>query len=201
MKPILTEPMRGTGFAALLGKSVLRLLGWSWHCPANLPAKCVIMVYPHTSNWDFPIGLAFKWASGMQVNYLGKESLFKSPLGWFFRATGGIPVDRSQPRGMVGTMIDALRSDAGIVRFVIPAEGTRTYTPTLKTGFYRSAIEAKVPLVLSTIDFKGKFVGVFDSIMLSGDESADLARLAQLYEGMEGLKPANMAPFTFPPKK
>lgn len=159
------------------------------------------MVYPHTSNWDFPIGIAFKWASGMQVNYLGKESLFKSPLGWFFHATGGIPVDRSQPRGMVGTMIDALKSDVPIVRFVIPAEGTRIYTPTLKTGFYRSAVEAKVPLVLSTIDFRGKFVGVFDTITLSGDESADLARLAHLYEGLQGLKPTNMAPFTFPPKK
>ncbi len=201
MKPILTELMRGTGFAAWFGSAVLRILGWSWHCPANLPAKCIIMVYPHTSNWDFPIGIAFKWASGMQVNYLGKASLFKSPLGWFFRATGGVAVDRSQPRGLVGSMIEALKSDRPIVRFVIPAEGTRTYTPTLKTGFYRSALEAKVPLVLSTIDFKGKFVGVFDMITVTGDETADLARLAHLYEGLEGLKPSHMAPFAFPPKK
>jgi 1-acyl-sn-glycerol-3-phosphate acyltransferase len=200
MNQILTESMHGSGLTAWIGRLFLKLIGWRWHAQVNLAPRCIIMVYPHTSNWDFPIGLAFKWASGIEVNYLGKDSLFKSPLGWFFRATGGMPVDRSQPGGMVGGMISALNTKK-IARFVISPEGTRGYVPALKTGFYRAAVAAKVPLVLATIDFKGKFVGIFDTIDLTGDEAIDLARLEALYSGMQGRVPSQMGPFVFPPKK
>ena len=200
MEPILSEPNVGTGVAAFIGRSVLSLFGWRWDTLKALPSRCIIMVYPHTSNWDFPIGLAYKWASGIEVNYLGKDSLFKSPLGWFFRATGGLPVDRSQPRGMVGGMIEALTTRK-VARFVVAPEGTRAYSATLKTGFYRAAVEGKVPLLLSTIDFKAKFVGIFDQVEPTGDEQADLATLRERYANREGKILANMAPFAFPPKK
>jgi 1-acyl-sn-glycerol-3-phosphate acyltransferase len=200
MKQILTEPMHGSGLTAWIGRLYLKLIGWRYHAPADLAPRCIIMVYPHTSNWDFPIGLAFKWASGMQVNYLGKDSLFRSPLGWFFRATGGMPVDRSQPRGMVGGMIDALKTKK-IARFVISPEGTRSYVPAFKSGFYRAAVEANVPMALSTIDFNQKFVGIFDTIALTGDEATDLATMETLYAGKQGLNPKQMGPFVFPPKK
>ncbi len=200
MEPILSEPPRATGVAAFIGRTVLWLTGWRWGTLKALPPRCIIMVYPHTSNWDFPIGIAYKWASGIDVNYLGKASLFTSPLGWFFRATGGLPVDRSQPRGMVGGMIEALKTRK-LARFVVAPEGTRAYSPTLKTGFYRAAVEGKVPLILSTIDFKTKFVGIFDHIEPTGDEQADLAALRERYAHVEGKILANMAPFAFPPKK
>jgi 1-acyl-sn-glycerol-3-phosphate acyltransferase len=189
--------MRGTGALAAVARTLLRALGWRTHAPVTLARKCVIIVYPHTSNWDFPVGLLYKWATGMEVNYLGKDSLFQSPLGWFFRATGGIPVDRKSPRGLVEAMT-ARFAMAGTTRLVIAPEGTRSYVPTLKSGFYRIARDARVPLVCTTIDFASKRVGLLAMLDLSGDQARDLEAIRSVYSGVMGRTPANMGAIKLP---
>jgi 1-acyl-sn-glycerol-3-phosphate acyltransferase len=198
MSSIIPNPkyLRASGFLATLGRTLLALRGWKATFSADVPEKCVVMVYPHTSNWDFPIGLFANWASGFRGNYLGKDSLFKSPLGWFFRATGGIPVDRSNPKGMVGALAARFATSEAL-RLVIAPEGTRKYTSALKTGFYRIAVEAKVPLLLVTIDFASRTVGDLDRFLPSGDEEADLARIRAVYAKARGEVPENAGAITF----
>ncbi len=188
--------MRGRGLTGLIGRAVLRTFGWSFCMPENIPEKCVIIVYPHTSNWDFPLGLCAKWASGVGCNYLAKASLFRSPLGWFFRATGGIAVDRQNPAGLVGQMIQTY-SAPGPVRFVIAPEGTRTYKPALKSGFHRIAVAANVPLACAKIDYATKTVGVFAMAAVTGDPAVDAATLQRVYAGVRGLHPEKMGPLSF----
>jgi 1-acyl-sn-glycerol-3-phosphate acyltransferase len=182
---------QGQGVLAMISRALLRLLGWRRNIPADLPLRCVMIVYPHTSNWDFPMGLLCKWASGMQVSYLGKDSLFRSPLGWLFRATGGIPVDRANPKSLVPDLI-ARFAQASTLRLAIAPEGTRAYVPALKSGFYRIAVGAKVPLVLATIDFGSKRIGVLETLSLSGREADDLPKIAAAYAAVKGYTPENM---------
>jgi 1-acyl-sn-glycerol-3-phosphate acyltransferase len=68
-----------------------------WRLDGAMPdlKKFVIIVAPHTSNWDFPIGIAAKFALRLEVTFLGKDSLFRFPMGPLMRALGGMPVDRS----------------------------------------------------------------------------------------------------------
>ncbi len=190
------KTLRASGFLATLGRTLLALRGWRAAFSADVPEKCVVMVYPHTSNWDFPIGLFANWASGFHGKYLGKDSLFKPPFGWFFRATGGIAVDRSHPKGMVGALA-ARFATTDALRLVIAPEGTRKHTPALKTGFYRIAREAKVPLLLVTIDFASKTVRDLDRFVPTGDEEADLARIRAAYAKARGAVPENAGAITF----
>ena len=118
-------PRRGSGSLRLLGRLMLAALGWrvDGQVP-NLP-KLVIAVAPHTSNWDFIVGIAAMFALDLRIEFLGKHTLFRGPFGVFMRWIGGIPVDRSHPQGVVGDAIAAFgRAEQRIL--AIAPEGTRT---------------------------------------------------------------------------
>jgi 1-acyl-sn-glycerol-3-phosphate acyltransferase len=192
------EPQqRGRGIAATLGRLTLWLLRWRANVPVSLPSSYVMIVYPHTSNWDFPIGLACKWASGLHIHYLGKDTLFRSPLGWLFRATGGVAVDRTNPAGAVDAFAAMFKRSAHM-RLAIAPEGTRSYTPFWKSGFYRITLRSDVPLVCATIDYRRKHVGVLEVITLSGDVATDITALRRIYAGVQGYRPQQMAPISLP---
>lgn len=182
---------------------VIRLAGWRIEVADPMPEKCVIVMYPHTSNWDFVFGLLTKWCVGLNVKheglcFAGKESLFKGPWAGFFRAVGGFPVNRGSASGFVDQMAARFASESRM-RFVIAPEGTRSYTPHVRSSFHHVALAAKVPVALGACDYAKKRVVVTIFITLSGDVTTDLAAIANYYRrlGNPGDKPDHAAPWKF----
>lgn len=181
-----------------LARWILRRLGWRVLFD-GLPAKQgVLAVYPHTSNWDFVILVIAKWAVGIPVRFWGKDSLFRLPLfGRWLRWLGGVPVQRTASNGVVSEtaaqMAQAREQDAYFWLALAP-EGTRKHIPGWRTGFYRTAVRAGVPLGLVRLDYRLREVSVQNFIRLTGSEVDDFPRIAHVYEGVTGCKPANAAP-------
>jgi 1-acyl-sn-glycerol-3-phosphate acyltransferase len=184
--------------AGALAAALLRRAGWRVKFD-GLPARQgVVIVYPHTSNWDFVVGLLAKWAIGFPLSFWGKESLFRLPLfGRWMRWVGGVPVDRHQPRGVVGQMVERMKAAKAGDRFfwlALAPEGTRSRGEGLRSGFYQVALGADVPLGLAYFDFVDKVVGVETFIRLSGDEAADMAAIEKHLGHRRGKKPQLAAP-------
>ena len=177
---------------------LLRRIGWQVEF-AGLPAtQGVLAVYPHTSNWDFVVLVIVKWAIGIPVRFWGKDSLFRVPLfGRWLRRLGGVPVERTAPQGMVGETVAQLqqaRARGEYFWLAVAPEGTRKHLPGWRSGFYRTTVQAGVPLGLVRVDYRLRAVSVVDFIRLSGDEAADFQRIGAAFEGVAGCKPANAAP-------
>ncbi len=183
-----------------LAAALLRAAGWTLHFD-GLPARQgVIVVYPHTSNWDFPVGLLAKWAMGLPVHFWGKASLFRLPLfGRWMRAVGGIPVDRAAPQGIVEAMVrrfaDA-RERGELCWLALSPEGTRSYRDHWRSGFYRVALAAGVPVGIATLDWGRRTIDLRRFVALSGDPAADLAQIASHLQGVRGRRPELAAPVT-----
>lgn len=182
---------------------ILRWLGWSVHFEGLPSAQGVIVVYPHTSNWDFPVGLLAKWAMGLQARFWAKHTLFAIPLfGSWLRWLGGVPVNRSASHGLVEQMVDLLQSKKAAHEYLwlaVTPEGTRSWRPGWRSGFYRVALGAQVPLALASLDFGRKQVRVVDFMTLTGDVEADMAHLSRVYEGSVGMRPEQAAPIRLEP--
>jgi 1-acyl-sn-glycerol-3-phosphate acyltransferase len=181
-----------------VARAALRLAGWRLHFDGLPAAQGVVVVYPHTSNWDFPVALLAKWAVGLPVTFWGKDTLFRVPLfGRWLRWLGGLPVARHTPQGAVGQMVDAMRAAREQGRFMwlaLAPEGTRGRTEGWRSGFYRVAVEAGVPVGLVTLDFAHRRIG-FDSFWrLSGRMSDDFAVFAHRLAGCRGCRPLLAAP-------
>jgi hypothetical protein len=181
-----------------LARRLLGLLGWQLAFN-GLPARQgVIVVYPHTSNWDFPVGILAKWALGVPLQFWGKDSLFKIPLfGRWLRWVGGIPVVRSSANGLVEQAIADLkqaRQDDTFIWVTLAPEGTRRLAPGWRSGFYQIVVGSGVPLGVAHIDFGAKCVKLVDFLTLSGDPDHDMERLSQAYRHTTGKTPANSSP-------
>lgn len=192
----LPQP-RGSRLAA----GLLRLAGWQIVFD-GLPARQGVLIgYPHTSNWDFILGILTKWALGLQVSFWGKDSLFEIPLfGTWLRWIGGVPVDRSNSRGIVGAMVEHIKQCKARDEFfwlALSPEGTRRHLPHWRTGFYQLTLGAQVPLGLVFFDYGRKRVGVSPFFELTGDPQADLAAIAAAYAGVIGKRPQQAAPIQF----
>jgi 1-acyl-sn-glycerol-3-phosphate acyltransferase len=164
-----------------IGKLFLWLAGWKVvnDSPTNLK-KAVMVCAPHTSNWDFPFGLAAFYLTPLKVKYFIKKSWFFFPMNLFFRYTGGVPIDRSKSNGLVAAMTDKIRSEEELIIAISP-EGTRSRVPKWKTGFYHIALEAKAPLLMSYIDYKNKEVGFGPVYNLTGDIDVDMNYLETFF--------------------
>jgi 1-acyl-sn-glycerol-3-phosphate acyltransferase len=176
---------------------ILARFGWRVLFDGLPGPRGVIAVYPHTSNWDFPIGLFAKWALGIPARYWGKDSLFRSPaIGWFMRWSGGIPVNRTSQTGMVTDTVAAMHA-ADFFWLGVAPEGTRKRIAGLRSGFYRVACEAGVPLGVAYFDYASKTVDVRYFFMPTGDEAVDLAHMKSVWGLASGLNPASMSPIQF----
>jgi len=159
----------------------LKIIGWKTGSTLDPSVKkCVLVGAPHTSNMDYPIALATLYASDVHVRYLAKNSLFKFPLGMLMRATGGIPVDRSKHHNMVDAMISMFAQKSALV-LLIPAEGTRSYVKEWKSGFYHTAVGAKVPIVMGYLDYGKKVAGFGHLFYPTGDYQKDLVEIKNFY--------------------
>jgi 1-acyl-sn-glycerol-3-phosphate acyltransferase len=190
---------------SVLATRALALLGWQvrFH---GLPARQgVVIVYPHTSNWDFPLGILAKWALGFPVRFWGKDSLFRIPLfGHWLRWVGGVPVDRSSAHGVVEQMAQRMKQARDRKEFfwlALAPEGTRSYREHWRSGFYRVATQAKLPLGMAYFDFEHKVVSLERFIHLSGDAPADMAAIAKYLGHRRGKKPELAGPIRLPPAR
>ncbi len=197
------RPTGRYGPLSVLAALAMKLVGWRVEVADSIPDKCVIVMYPHTSNWDFSVGLFTKWAVGLDFKreglcFAGKESLFKGPWAGFFRAVGGFPVNRGLASGFVAQMAERFANEPRM-RFVIAPEGTRRYAPYVRSSFYHVAVAAKVPIILGAFDFAKKRVVVNAILMPCGNLEADLAAIADYYKTLDnqGAKPELAAPWRF----
>ncbi len=177
----------------------MRLFGWRVHVEWPPAPRCVIAVYPHTSNWDFVVGYLTKVAAGLPVSWVGKDTLFRWPFAGLLRRMGGIPVNRREPTGLVGQLARELERRPRMWLAIAP-EGTRSYTDHWRSGFYRLALEAGVPLGLAFIDYRAREVGLATWLALTGDEEADLQRIRAAYAGKVGKHPDQASPIRFRPR-
>lgn len=177
---------------------LLELAGWRVDF-AGLPAlQGVLVVYPHTSNWDFVVMVLVKWSVGVPVRFWGKDRLFAIPLfGRWLRGLGGVPVNRTASQGVVGQAVDVFRDHQARGAYfwlALAPEGTRKAIPGWRSGFYQTTVQAGVPLGLIRLDYGRREVTVTHFIRLNGDEAQDFARIAAIYGGVTGRVPANAAP-------
>jgi 1-acyl-sn-glycerol-3-phosphate acyltransferase len=179
-------PRRGNRFSRLLGRSVLGAAGWRIEGEVPDRPKLVAIVAPHTSNWDFVIGIAAVFALGLRVRFLGKHTLFHPPLGWLMRWFGGVPVVRETPQGAVAQAAAMIETEPAVVLGIAPA-GTRTRGTAWRSGFYRIAHAARVPILPVAFDGERRAIRLFAAFHTSGDYDADLPRLMALYDGIRGI--------------
>ena len=185
-----------------LARALLRLAGWRLQFDGLPSRQGVLVVYPHTSNWDFPVGVLAKWGIGLPLVFWGKDTLFRVPLfGAWLRWIGGVPVNRRSPGGAVADMVRRLREArqrGDFLWLALAPEGTRARGPGWRSGFHRVATEAAVPVALAYLDFGRRRVGVHSCLQLSGDAAADMAEIARRYDGVQGYRPAGAAPIVLP---
>jgi 1-acyl-sn-glycerol-3-phosphate acyltransferase len=173
----------------------VRVFGWQIVGePPDVP-KYVLLVAPHTSNWDFLIMLALTFAFKIKCVWMGKDSLFRGPLGSFYRQVGGIPIDRNSRSNVVEQAVQAFQRSEKMV-MAIPPEGTRKRAKRWKTGFYYIALGANVPLVFGFIDFEHRTTGFGPVLMPSGDIQADMVIIRDFYKDIKGKFPENFGEVT-----
>lgn len=173
-----------------LSKIILELLGWRIQGAERLNEipKKIFAVVPHTSNWDFPLGLLIRKAANMETYYLGKKSLFRPPWGFIFSWLGGYPVDRSRNTHLVDTIAEIFDSKERFAISIAP-EGTRKKVPHLKTGFYYIAKKCNIPIILTKFDAKNKIVDFSEPFYTSDEESKDMAYIEAYFDGVIGIVP------------
>jgi 1-acyl-sn-glycerol-3-phosphate acyltransferase len=181
-----------------LAKACLRLAGWRFDFDGLPSRQGVMTVYPHTSNWDFVVGVLAKWAMGIPVTFWAKDSLFRVPLlGRWLRWLGGVPVDRSAPGGLVDDMVQRMREAREAGRFlwlVVAPEGTRSHGAGWRSGFYRVAVGADVPVGLAYLDFGRRRVGVTAFFRFGGERALDMQAAASHLAAVRGLRHELAAP-------
>lgn len=147
--------------------------------------KYIIVVAPHSSNWDFLIGLATRSILGFPSNYLAKSELFRPPYGWIFRKLGGYPVERSRSEHLVDQVIAICNREKQFVIAIAP-EGTRGNVEKWKTGFYHIARGAGIPMVLVGLDYKNRIVKWSSPIEATGDFQSVALKIDAFFSGMHG---------------
>jgi 1-acyl-sn-glycerol-3-phosphate acyltransferase len=190
------HPVQFKGSA--LARWILARMGWSVQFEGLPSLQGVIAVYPHTSNWDFIVGILAKWSLGLQAYFWAKDSLFKVPVfGTWLRWVGGLPIDRSSARGVVGDTIEVFRAhqqQGRLLWLVVAPEGTRRYTPGWRSGYYQVAVGAQVPVAMVKFDWGRKQIVFLDFVHLTGREDEDYPRMAEIYGDAQGYHPEQACP-------
>jgi 1-acyl-sn-glycerol-3-phosphate acyltransferase len=176
----LGAPRRGIPFTRALANWLLGLFGWRVEGSIPPCPKFVMIVAPHTSNWDFPVGLFSMFAFGLRLTWVGKHTIFRWPAGPILRWFGGEPIDRTAPGGFVEQVIEQFRTRPQLGLALSP-EGTRRPAPEWKTGFHRIALAAGVPIVPVWIDWRTKALRLGEPSMPTADVAADLTRYRRMF--------------------
>ncbi|MFN8280497.1 MAG: 1-acyl-sn-glycerol-3-phosphate acyltransferase [Saprospiraceae bacterium] len=170
---------------------ILHWLGWKYsgHEQLDKLPKYLLAVAPHTSNWDFPLGILLRKSAGLdKVKFLGKSSLFKPPFGWLFRLLGGFPVQRDRSTNLVESYVDIFNRFQEFA-IVIAPEGTRKKVDHFKTGFYYIAKGANIPIIPCVFDYEHRECRYLNPFYCTDNAAADLAYLEGLFRGVKGKNP------------
>jgi 1-acyl-sn-glycerol-3-phosphate acyltransferase len=169
-------PRRGTAASRTLARRLLGLFGWRIEGEFPDWPKLVVIVAPHTSNWDFFLGVLGMFAVGLRASWLGKHTVFRFPLAPVLRWLGGEPVDRTAAHGTVGTAIEHFRTRPQWVLGLSP-EGTRRRVDQWKTGFYRIAVGAGVPIIPVTVDYSTRALRIGSPVVPASNDTVAIAKL------------------------
>ncbi len=177
-----------------LGRAYLRLTGWRIEGTFPADPKYVVIVAPHTSNWDFPLGVAVVFAVELRISWLAKHSMFRTPFKRCLRWLGGIPVNRNASHGVVADCVRAFATAPALMLALAP-EGTRKGVSQWKSGFYRIAVQAGVPILPVGFDYRERVVRVMPLFQPSGNLEQDLPLIQDRFRNMHGRqeRPANNA--------
>ncbi len=171
-----------------ISRRLLNVLGWSLRYEDPGTRRYVLIAAPHTSNWDFPLGLLAGWGMDLKANWIGKHTLFRGFMGPVFRALGGIAVDRGEAGGLIEQMAERFAQTDHLVLAIAP-EGTRKSQEHWKSGFWHIARAAKVPIVMASLDYSAREVSVGGAFTPSDDREADFEIIRQFYAGRRGKRP------------
>ena len=164
---------------------ILKIFGWKVSITAPDYPKLLICVAPHTSNWDFILGKLAYAAVGRHAGFMMKASWFFPPLGWIFKAIGGIPVRRKKSgQSLTHIMVEKFRESERLQVAITP-EGTRSRTDRWHTGFLHIAHEANVPIEFGVIDYRTKTITVDTVFNTTGDTDADMRQIKAFYRAMD----------------
>jgi hypothetical protein len=169
---------------------LLRLVGWKSTLVWPPEPHGLIVVYPHTSNWDFIIAILFKIGNGLPAHWMGKDSMFKWPFASLLKRIGGVPINRREASGFITTMLAEFRKRDWLWLAVAP-EGTRAYTDHLKSGFYQLAVAADIPIAFAYIDYGRRHVGIDTYVRMTGNREYDLEVMRRFYADKRGRVPGN----------
>ncbi len=167
------------------------LAKWGWTIQGPVPwdvPKCVVVVYPHTSNWDFPVGILFNMKTGLDINWVGKHTLFKPPLGGLMKRIGGRPVVRTGNTKFVDAVAEVFKREKEF-RLCVTPEGTRTRPDELKSGFHHIARAAGVPIVFVAFDWGTKVMRWQEPFWPDEDYTRTLAAFHDAFRGSTGYHP------------
>ncbi|MEE2930994.1 MAG: 1-acyl-sn-glycerol-3-phosphate acyltransferase [Bacteroidota bacterium] len=174
----------------LISKIIFSLLGWEIITSSYFPEKCIIVAAPHTSNWDFLFGRCFSYIVDIKPKYLAKSQLFIPVLGYLLKLNGGVPVYRDSKNDIVQQMVSLFQKHKKFILGIAP-EGTRSKVEKWKTGFYYIALEAKVPIILTGIDYKKKVIGVIGKLIPTGDFNKDMKYIQDKFQYLYPKNPQN----------
>jgi 1-acyl-sn-glycerol-3-phosphate acyltransferase len=168
----------------------------SWKVVSTVPfglKKAVVVAAPHTSNEDFPVGIGAWYTTGLTAKFIAKKELFDGPMGFIFKATGGLPIDRKATKNMVQQAADFFKDKDSFYLTIAP-EGTRALLPRWKTGFYYIAKTAGVPIVLAYMDFGKKEVGMGGVFYPTDDVESDFKQIEDFYSKITAADPSKYNP-------
>ena len=165
-------------------------MGWTADVTEDHPDKFIICLAPHTSNWDFILGLLYSRSIGMKINFLMQKEWFFWPLGPIFKSLGGIPVYRQKKTSMTDAMAETARQ-APAFRLCITPEGTRSRVEEWKKGFYFIALKAELPILLYGVDYEKRLIRCTKTIIPNGDLEGQMREIKLYYKDFRGKKPEN----------
>jgi 1-acyl-sn-glycerol-3-phosphate acyltransferase len=177
-----------SSLAHVVARILLRIFGWRTDVIPPRTTRYVLIGAPHTSNWDFVVILLLMAAEEIPVRWLGKDSLFRWPMGVFWRSMGAIPVNRRESTNLVD-QVAALYDSCDDLIIGLSPEGTRKKASRWRSGFYYIALQAKVPIVMAYLDYENKVCGLGLSLKPSGDIQADFKMIKDFYSGIVGKYP------------
>jgi 1-acyl-sn-glycerol-3-phosphate acyltransferase len=177
---VSTVPPRPKTVGARVARLGLRIMRWEFAPSDFPPPRAVILAVPHSTNLDGLLLVLLTRSIGMPGNWMVKDLWVRPPIGWLTRRLGAVGVRRSMANGMVGQMSGRFATNDEFL-LLVPPEGTRSRVDYWKSGFYRIALEADVPVVPSYLDYRNRRAGFLPAIALTGEPDVDMDAIRSVY--------------------